>query len=273
MAVWNRSSAGDGRLSPKQYLTYRDENRVFEDIGVFRSVAAASVTGLAEPEQVLARGVTGSLLSLLRVQPVIGRRFAEEDDSWGAPQTIMLSYAYWQRQFGANPGVVGSTLRVDATPREVIGVLPRAFTLPGPDAAIYRPLQLNRAPVMEQFDRNADAVPNVAAYQAIARLSPDTTIEQAHADLERLFPTAMVSGGITLSIIEEYQARPNLRPLKQDYVGDIGNVLWLLLGTVGIVLLIACANVANLFLVRAEGRQQEVAVRTALAARGRRGDS
>ena len=254
VGVWNRSLGHDGvALIPLQYFTYRDENRVFEDIGSWNT-GPVSVTGLAEPEQVLATWVTAGLLPLLRAQPAMGRRFAEEDDSPGAPQTIMLSYAYWQRRLGADPAVLGSSLRVDGTRREIIGVLPPDFVLPGPEAAILYPVQW--VPL--------DPVGGFTA-QAIARLLPGVTIEQAIADVERLVPMGL---GRSRAEVEESAnpLRANVHPLKQDFVGDNGDVLWVLMGTVGIVLLIACANVANLFLVRSEGRQREVAVRTAMGA-------
>ncbi len=259
-----RNGTGNGyNLYQDQYFTYRDENRVFEDIGVFFSGSDTEVTisGLGPPDQVSATLVTAGLLSLLRVQPVIGRRFTEEDVSPGAPFTIMLSYAYWQRQFGADPAVVGRTPDVYGFPVEIIGVLPPEFTLPQEDASIYVAAQWDRA--------NLQRLPE---YSVIARLSSGATIEQASADLERMVPiwAAQSSNGPTLASLEETPWVTSVRPLKPDYVGDMGNMLWLLLGTVGIVLLIACANVANLFLVRSEGRRQEVAVRTALgASRGR----
>ena len=247
-------------IAPALYFTYREKNRIFEDVGSWDN-QQVSITGLAEPEQLDAMRVTAGLLPLLRIQPLIGRRFTEEDDSPGSPETIMLSHAYWQRQFGADPGVLGNTLRVDGRQREIIGVLPSQFTLPRQDAAIYMPFQWDRAEIqMGNF-----------SYQAIARLTPAATVAQANADLERMVPISVEQfpGGLTLGMMEEAEFGPFVRPLMQDYVGDIGNVLWVLLGTVGIVLLIACANVANLFLVRAEGRGQEVAVRTAMgAARG-----
>ena len=170
----------------------------------------------------------------------------------------MLSQAYWQRQFGADPGILGTTLRVDGRQRDIIGVLPSAFALPGRAPVIFMPFQ---------WDRNELQVGNFS-YQAIARLSAGATIDQANADLTRMIPMALEKfpGGLSLGMLEEARFGPLVRPLMQDYVGDVGNVLWVLLGTVGIVLLIACANVATLFLVRAEGRGQEVAVRTAMGA-------
>ena len=254
-----------GGITAGQYFTYRDESRLFEDIGSY-TPARVSVTGLAEPAELSAARVTAGILPLLRIQPTIGRRFTEEDDSPGAPQTIMLSDAYWHRQFGADPGIVGRTLRVNGTPRVIIGVLPPRFVLPpvwGPmrDAAIYMPFQWDRV------------VNPLIGYNsvALARLIPGTTIAQANRDMERMLPMwlAEYSDGTATQASTDPNFGPALRPLKEDYIGDLGSLLWVLLGSVGIVLLIACANVANLFLVRAEGRQQEVAIRTALgAARG-----
>ncbi len=260
VGVWHTAPAAgldQVGLSTAMSLAYREENRFFEDIG-FWDNRQVSVTGLGDPEQLSAMRVTAGLLPLLRIQPVIGRFFTEEDDSYGAPQTIMLGHAYWQRQFGADPAAVGSTLRVDGVPREIIGVLPPEFFLTPAEASIYVPLQWDR-----------DNLGAAWGYRAVARLAPGATIELADADVGRMLPLVpeLFPGAVlSLSTIERTQLGPNLRPLKEDFVGSIGNVLWVLLGTVGIVLLIACANVSNLFLVRAEGRLQEVAVRTAMGA-------
>ncbi len=173
VGVWYRTGTSISiPMTPAQYFTYRDENRVFDDIG-FYTPGQVSVTGLEEPEQLYAMSLTAGLLPLLRVRPVIGRRFTEEDDSPGAPQTIMLSHAYWQRQFGADPAALGNTLRVDGTPREIIGVVPSAFVPPPGyggnlwEAAIYIPHQWDR--VVSVRDANN--------HLGIARLLTGATIE------------------------------------------------------------------------------------------------
>jgi putative ABC transport system permease protein len=249
--------------SPATYFTYRDEGRVFEDIGMWDNTSV-SVTGAGEPERIEALLVTDGTLGVLRVEPLLGRRFSREDDSPGTPERAILTHAYWQRKFGADQGVVGRQVTIDGTPREIIGVLPPGFTFLGTNPQVVLPFRFNRA---EVFIGNF-------SYQAVARLKPGATIEQANADIARMLPIVIerfpLPNGFTRQMFEETRMAPNVRPLSADVIGDVGQVLWVLLGTVGIVLLIACANVANLFLVRAEGRQQELAVHAALGAGWRR---
>jgi putative ABC transport system permease protein len=249
--------------SPSTYFTFREENRTFQDIGL-RRTDSVSVTGIGEPEQVDSLFVTDGTLPVLGVQPVRGRWFTRKDDSPGSPKTVMLAYGYWQRKFGGDPSVLGRRIIVDGEAREVIGVMPRSFRFVNRNTGLILPFQLNRS----------EAFIGDFSYRAVARLKPGATIAQANADVARMLPMMMLkfppAPGISLKMFEDARFGPNVRPLKVDVVGDIGKMLWVLMGTVGVVLLIACANVANLLLVRAEGRQQELAIRAALGAGWRR---
>ena len=153
------------------------------------------------------------------------------------------------------------TLNVDGTSREIIGVLPRDFQfLDNYNAALFLPMQLDRSKVkLGNF-----------SFRGLARLKPGVTLKQANADMDRLLPIAIHSfpapDGYSTAIFEKVKISANLHPLKKDVVGDVGNVLWVLMGSIVVVLLVACANVANLLLVRVEGRRQELAIRSALGA-------
>ncbi|MGH9666237.1 MAG: ABC transporter permease, partial [Bryobacteraceae bacterium] len=246
-------------MSPSLYFTYREENRTFTDIGVW-SGGAVSVTGLAEPERVQCLYFTDGILPVLGVQPFLGRTFTRKDDAPGSPDTVILTYGYWKRRFGGDPSVIGKRILMDAKARNVIGVLPQDFRFLDHKAELILPFQ---------FDRNKIYLGNFS-YDGVARLKPGITLAQANADVARMLPIAMEKfpppPGFSRRMFEDARIGPSVHPLKQDAVGDVGNVLWVLMGTIGIVLLIACANVANLLLVRAEARQQELAIRAALGA-------
>lgn len=251
-------------MSPSIYFIDREQNTTLQDIGVYDN-DSLNVTGAGEPEHVRGIDVTDGTLPILGVAPALGRLFSRSDDSPGTPQTVLLSYGYWQQKFGGATSVIGRSITVDGKPREIIGVLPKGFHfLDEQDAALYLPFQ---------WDRSKTKLGNFSQ-RALARLKPGVTIEQASADMARLLPVVLRSfpppEGFSASIFEKAKFGPNLRPLKQDVVGDVGNVLWVLMGSIVLVLLVACANVANLLLVRVEGRRQELAIRSALGAGWRR---
>ena len=263
IGVWFRSRAiniKDLNMAAFLYFPIREQNKTLEDIGVYQS-DSLSVTGTGEPEDVPGLNVSDGVLPILGVRPALGRLFGRQDDKAGAPETAMLSYAYWQKKFGGSRTVVGQSITLDGKPREIIGVLPRGFHfLNLEDAALVLPMQLDRSDTkLGNFN-----------FEGLARLKPGVTMEQASADLQRLIPVAIRSfpppQGYSEKLFEAADFRTNLRPLKQDVVGDVGNVLWVLMGSIGLVLLIACANVANLMLVRVEGRRQELAIVSALGA-------
>ena len=263
VGVWH-TAPGIGlkelNMSPSNYFIYREQGRTFQDIGVYTD-DLDSVTGTGEPEQVRTLEVTDGILSILGVQPMLGRVFRREDDSPAAPETVILTYGYWRRKFGGDPSVVGRTLAVDGRVRQIIGVLPQSFHfLDQEDLALITPFR---------FDRNKTHLGNFS-YEGLARLNPGVTLAQANADVARMLPIVWSSfpapEGFSLKLFEDAHVGPLVRPLMLDVVGNVGNVLWVLMGSIGMVLLIACANVANLVLVRVEGRRQEIALRAALGA-------
>jgi len=263
VGVWHKAPGlGMQKMPSAQYLyfTYREQNKTLDDISVYRS-NSMSVTGEAQPQHVQVIQVTESLLPMLGVKPALGRLFTNTDDSPNAPQTALLSWGYWLQRYNGSPSAIGRNIMVDGKPREIIGVLPKSFhILDEEDPAFILPMQWNRSKVqLGNFDGTS-----------IARLKSGVTLQQAQADLYRLIPVANRSfpapQGFSISLFEKAQVQPDLHPLKQDVVGDISNVLWILMGSIAIVLLVASANVANLLLVRVEGRRQELAVRSALGA-------
>jgi predicted permease len=243
--------------SPSNYFTYREENRTFEDVGLYTGGSVA-VTQIGDPEQVRGLFVTDGTLPILGIKPFIGRFFTRQDDTDGSPATVVLTYGYWQRRFGGAASAVGRRIVVGGRAREIIGVTPRGFRFMNPQPELVMPLMFNRAKVkLANF-----------SYQAVARLRPGVTVAQANADVARMLAIEprkfSTPAGFTIGMFMDAKIGPNVRPFTYDFVGDVGDVLWVLMGTIGAVLLIACANVANLLLVRAEGRQQELAIRAAL---------
>jgi predicted permease len=232
---------------PATYFAARDNQRVFEGIGAWDPLEV-SITGRGDPERVEGLAVTAATLPLLRVQPALGRFFSGEDEVPGAPARVVLAYGYWQSHFGGTADVIGQSLEIDGARAEVIGVLPPSFKFLRQRPAVVLPLRPDRAARAIQF-----------GFQALGRLKPSVTLAAANADMARwiaLLPPVFEKLGMT----------PYVRPLAEDVIGDIRGILWTVFAAVALVLLIACTNVTNLFLVRAEARHHELAVRAALGA-------
>lgn len=246
-------------MAPSLYFTFSEESRVFEKVSMWQN-GSSSVTGISEPEQVQVLSATHQLLPILGIQPALGRGFTAFDDDTKSERTVMLTDGYWKSRFGGDRSVVGRRIMMDGNAREVIGVLPPSFEFMDRKVSMLMPLRFNRAEVrLLNF-----------SYQGVAKLKPGVTLEQANKDLARMFPIAVanfpVNAGFSGNVFEQARIGPNLRFLKADLIGNIGSTLWVLMATVSIVLMIACANTANLLLVRADGRQQELAIRAALGA-------
>ena len=246
-------------LSPSMYFTYSDHNQTFESVGVW-STGTANVTGMSEPEQVRTVSVSDGVLQTLAVRPALGRWFSPIDQDPNGPRRAMLSYGYWQRRFGGDPAVIGRNIIVDSQSREIVGVMPKGFRFVDAEFDLAEPLAFPRVKLpLAGF-----------GFHGIACLKPGATIAEANADLKRLLPIWMDSWsngpGQNSHIYEQWRITPMIHPLKQEVIGNIGEFLWVVMATIAVVMLIACANVTNLLLVRIETRQQEFAVRTALGA-------
>ena len=247
-------------MGPWLYFTYREQNHTMQDVGLWDS-SQDGVTGNARSGTGGQPAGHGRHSAAARRSADPGPRFSRPETSQEkSPDTVLLTFDYWQSHFSGNPSAVGQNMIVNDRPRQVIGVLPKGFRFLDINCPFVRPLK---------FDRAALRLGNFS-YQGIARLKPGITMQQASADVARMIPLSFTMfpppAGYSLSMFMQAGLAPKLQPLMHDVVGDIGATLWILMGTIGIVLLIACANVANLLLVRADGRQQELAVRAALGA-------
>jgi putative ABC transport system permease protein len=243
------------------YYQYSDRSRMLSGVALYRT-DDLTLTGDGEPERIRAARGTTTLASVMRVSPALGRWFTEAEGAPGASQVAVLSHGLWRRRYGGDANILGRPVILSGVPTAVIGVMPASYAFPDPRVDVW---------IAEQVTRTMGF--GLWSYEGVARLRDGATVADARAELNGLIadlPQAFPGDLLALGNGPGVGLFSTTRTLKEATIGGVARALWILLASVGLVLLVACANVANLFLVRSEARQRDVAVRRALGA-GRSG--
>jgi putative ABC transport system permease protein len=256
--VWETDSnrnVNEEWVSPPNFLDWSSQNRVFQHMAAF-TVRSFNLSGVEEPQRLEGYRVSASLFPLLGVEPALGRAFQSDEDRFGGLRVVLLSHGLWQRRFGADPQVIGRTLTLNDESVTIMGVMPPGFSFPGREADLWVPMAFTAT---DKSTRGGHYL------RVVGRLQPGITLDQAQAEmntiarrLEREYPASNTGAGV------------NLVSLHEAVVSDVQPTLLVLLGAVGFMLLIVCANIANMLLARAVMREKEIAIRTALGAGRRR---
>jgi putative ABC transport system permease protein len=248
-------------LNPAMFAYYRNRARAFETLAAFET-GEFSLTGGGEPEAVPGAIVTFEYFNVLGREPLHGRTFTAQEDTPGNNHVVLLSYGLWQRRFGGNPNIVGQSINVDNEPATVVGIMPADFDFPDPAerASSSGHVQLWVPKGLDPQDSNSYNL------LAVGRLKPGANADDAKKELDSLYQAYAAETGARLVVAPESSVTTVLVPWQQNIVGEVRRPLLVLLGSIGLVLLIACANLTNLMLARAASRTRELAVRQCLGA-------